>query len=91
MPKPTAPPAPQRSVRVPDDTWEPAMKRADADGVYLAEIINAALRDYRDGGYVPSIVQREAKVTPLRNAKTAKRKTVARKSTTRSRSVRPAH
>lgn len=37
---------PHRTVRVPDDEWEPAMAKAVERGETLSEVIRRALREY---------------------------------------------
>lgn len=37
---------PRRSVRVPDETWLPAVRKAARRGEYLADVIRAALEAY---------------------------------------------
>jgi hypothetical protein len=45
-------PAPKKNrvVRVEDPTWDAAMRRADAEGVKLSEIVRGWLREYARGG-----------------------------------------
>ena len=43
------PETPARSVRVPDDIWTPALRRADLEGTTVTAIITDALRDYAHG------------------------------------------
>ncbi|WP_125511264.1 CopG family transcriptional regulator [Streptomyces sp. WAC 01529] len=37
---------PLRNVRVPDDLWKAAMKKAEAEGRTVTYVINTALRNY---------------------------------------------
>jgi hypothetical protein len=40
------PATPNRTVRIPDELWEPAMQKAHDEGRTLTEVIVKALRDY---------------------------------------------
>ena len=42
-------PAPQRTARIEDDIWNPAQKRAQAEGATLAALLRAAVQAYADG------------------------------------------
>ena len=43
---PNQPATPNRTIRVPDDVWEPAMAKAHAEGTTLTEVIIRALKAY---------------------------------------------
>ncbi len=43
---PNAPKTPHRTVRVPDDLWDEAMRTARARGESLSDVIRDCLRDY---------------------------------------------
>lgn len=43
---PNQPATPNRTIRVPDDVWEPAMEKAHAEGITLTDVIIRALRAY---------------------------------------------
>lgn len=43
---PNQPKTPQRSVRVPDEIWQAARERADAEGRSLSEVVREALAAY---------------------------------------------
>lgn len=36
----------RRSIRVPDDEWDPAIARAELDGTNISEVLRATLRAY---------------------------------------------
>lgn len=43
---PNAPGTPRRTVRVPDDVWEAAQRKAEERGDNLSEVIRKALERY---------------------------------------------
>jgi predicted transcriptional regulator len=43
---PNTPGTPRRTIRVPDDLWEPAAAKAAARGEDLSSILRAALEQY---------------------------------------------
>lgn len=38
-----------RGIRIPDDLWDAARRKAEAEGRNLSEIIREALQEYVDG------------------------------------------
>jgi hypothetical protein len=50
-------PTHQRTVRVEDDPWVPARRRAMREHRSLASVINIALRDYAAGDYDASPIK----------------------------------
>jgi len=46
---PNQPRTPNRTVRVPDDIWFPALEKAKAEGRTLSDVIRDALLEYIDG------------------------------------------
>jgi hypothetical protein len=46
VPKPTTGKTPLRNMRVADDTWLPALAKADAEDRTLTDVVTAALRQY---------------------------------------------
>lgn len=45
-PVPNQPKTPQRSVRVPDEVWQAAKERAEAEGRTLSDVVREALAAY---------------------------------------------
>ena len=43
---PNQPATPNRTVRIPDDLWDAAMRKAHDEGMTLTEVIIKALRAY---------------------------------------------
>lgn len=43
---PNKPKTPIRGVRVPDEEWHPAQKKAKAEGETVTDVVRRALRDY---------------------------------------------
>lgn len=46
---PNQPKTPQRSVRVPDEVWQAAKARADAEGRTLSDVVRTSLENYAKG------------------------------------------
>jgi hypothetical protein len=47
---PNQPRTPTRSIRIPDDVWFPALRKAEREGRTVTDVVLTALRAYLEGG-----------------------------------------
>jgi hypothetical protein len=51
------PATPLRNVRIEDDIWYPAMRRAEAEGRALSEVVREILREYGRGQLTSALAE----------------------------------